>query len=689
MRNLIYIALALIAHTGLSLFAGETLENECMQIHFAGADEGFAVTAIVNKVAGNVRFVTRETKPLRGPLSDLWKLEMSGSNEIGKITHYFISNRTPARNKKATRKESSLCFAFEGVQLRDGELDVYADVSLPKGAAESEWRIRVVNRSKTWGVYYTIYPTLHGVARNGEADFLQPGSRLGWRLRKKYDGTGVKAAASYSCGSSPLAAAFMIGEAGLLFAPHNGRGEITKTFWEGEQNICCYTPPENAGKPMCSSSPGFPVSIGVFKGDWIAAAKLYRTWATNQAWCAKGKKAHRKDGMKKFYEIALWHRIWSDAEGAEKDLKMIRARLPNLNVGIHWYGWHNSIFDFNYPEYFPAKKRVPKVMERAEKSGYLVMPYMNARLWDMNSVSYRAFAHKGVCRKEDGSPYVELYGYDRHQQATMCPAVPFWRDAIFDFVSRAITEVGANMVYLDMMGISKAQPCFAAGHPHPAGGGTWWHDGYTEVISALRAKHPGIPFTTEGCCERWLHIVDGFLVAVPLPDDVKPFYTAVYSDYATYFGTPLNRNADISDFRAYQAQNYVWGVQPGWMKAAHYLEKDRTEYYEWMRKLAKARSQAKDYLCYGELIGELEVSAPTEKISVSWPKYENPSKAEVYKTEMPPVVGAWWRTADGKRIALVAVNHTTERQTVKFRLLSGEDKTLVFEPLSVAVYEPR
>ena len=133
---------------------------------------------------------------------------------------------------------------------------------------------------------------------------------------------------------------------------------------------------------------------------------------------------------------------------------------------------------------------------------------MNARLWDMNSVSYRAFAHKGVCRKEDGSPYVELYGYDRHQQATMCPAVPFWRDAIFDFVSRAITEVGANMVYLDMMGISKAQPCFAAGHPHPAGGGTWWHDGYTEVISALRAKHPGIPFTTEGCCERWLHIVD-------------------------------------------------------------------------------------------------------------------------------------------------------------------------------------
>jgi hypothetical protein len=56
---------------------------------------------------------------------------------------------------------------------------------------------------------------------------------------------------------------------------------------------------------------------------------------------------------------------------------------------------------------------------------------------------------------------------------------------------------------------------------------------------------------------------------------------------------------------------------------------------------------------------------------------------------MPPVVGAWWRTVDGKRIALVAVNHTTERQTVKFRLLSGEDKTMVFEPLSVAVYEPK
>ena len=61
MRKLIFGALALIAHACLSLFAGETLENECMRIHFAGADEGFAVTSIVNKVAGDVRFVTRET----------------------------------------------------------------------------------------------------------------------------------------------------------------------------------------------------------------------------------------------------------------------------------------------------------------------------------------------------------------------------------------------------------------------------------------------------------------------------------------------------------------------------------------------------------------------------------------------------------------------------------------------------
>jgi hypothetical protein len=269
----------------------------------------------------------------------------------------------------------------------------------------------------------------------------------------------------------------------------------------------------------------------------------------------------------------------------------------------------------------------------------------------------------------------------------MCPAVPFWQDAISDFVSRAITEVGANMVYLDMMGIARAQPCFAKEHPHPMGGGTWWHDGYTSVISALRAKHQGIPFTTEGCCERWIHIVDGFLVAVPTPDNVKPFYTAVYSDYASYFGTPLNLNADIAGFRAYQARNYVWGVQPGWMRSKHYLEKGREEYYEWMTALAKGRQAAKDYLCYGELIGELETDEPVEQVSVSWPKYENPLKEGVFKTTMPSVVGAWWRTVDGKRTALIAANHTFRRQVVRVTLPSGIKQKLVFEPLSVLKYE--
>lgn len=669
----------------LPAFAGETLENEYMRILFADAKEGYSVTGIVNKIAGDVRFVNRGTNPCWGARTGLWRLEMSGKDKNGKICHYFLSNRSKARNRRVIRGKDSLRFVFEGVGVREGELDVFADVSLPRGSAESEWNIRVVNRSRDWGVYFTIYPVLQGVARNGESDFLEPGGYMGWRLRRKYDGTGVKAKASYSCGTSPLAAAFMIGDAGLLFAPHNSRGEVTKTFWQAEQNICCYTPPEGAGKPGCVSSPGFPVSVGVFKGDWMAAAKLYRTWATNQVWCAKGKKAYRKDSPKRFHEIPLWHRIWTDAPGARKELDTLARKLPGLDVGIHWYGWHNSIFDFNYPEYFPAKRGVPEVMKRAKDEGHLIMPYLNVRLWDMNSVSYRAFAYQGVCRKEDGSPYIELFGYDRHNQATMCPSVPFWQRAIEDFVSRAIGEVGANMVYLDQMGISKAQPCFAADHPHPAGGGTWWHDAYTGVVQGLRERHPGIPFTTEGCCERWIHIVDGFLAAVPMPGDLKPFYTAVYSDYASYIGTPLNHRADLAGFRAYQARNLVWGLQPGWMRSRQYLDKGREAYGDWMLKMAQTRKIAKDFLCYGELIGELEVLDPAEKIAVEWPRYEDPSKEGVYSAEVAPVIGAWWRTADGKRTALVAVNHTASPQTVKFKDPSGKECSLSLEPLSIEV----
>ena len=674
---------------------GEVLENEAMRILFAGEEEGFAVTGIVNMVAGGVRFIHRENKPWTdnwmNPKTGLWAVELSGTNGQGKITHYTVSNCDPARSRRVERTADGLRFVFEGVRLREGELDVIADVTLPKGAVKSEWRIRVANRSTRWGTYFTIYPTLCGVTLNGEADFLEPGGYLGWRKNEKYVGTGARARSKYFSQGSPMVAAYIKDDAGLLVAAHNGRGEMSKLFLQGEQNLAFYTPPVNAGVPGQVSDPGFPVSIGVFKGDWLTAAKQYRTWATNQVWCAKGKKISREATSRDFAETALWIRpcTWNQdqPELAVAEIRETARRWPGLKVGCHWYGWHWNRFNAGYPDYFPAKKGATNVFNVAKGFGYRIMPYMNVLRWDTTTVGYRLFAHEGACRIECGDAHTECFNPSYHPLALMCPSVPFWKEAVNMFLDRAVTELGANMVYLDELGLQHPRPCFARNHPHPVGGGTWYQDGYHEIVRTFREAHPGIPITTEGLNEHWIDVVDGFLCAVPTADNVLPFYSAVYSDYASYFGTPLNVNADLQGFRAYQARQFAWGIQPGWMRGAPVFGDGKDGHADWMYTLGQARVKHRDLICYGELVGELKTVGDVERRQVSWPQYENPTKTATYSCAMPAVVGAWWRTADGVRTALVAVNWTEKPQAVRLMLPSGGIVEKTFAPLQVSVVE--
>ncbi len=673
-----------------------TLENENLKLLFADAESGFGITGIVNKIAGDAAFINPGnqswSKHWMNAKTDLWAVELSGLDDKGKRRHYTVSNCDSARSRQVEQIADGLRFTFSGVKLREGELDVIAEVTLAPGAMESLWRIRVENRSRVWGTYFTIYPTLRGITKNGEAEFLEPGGYLGWRRWPNYVGTGARARSKYFSQGSPLVAAYIKPDgAGLLVSARNGRGEMTKMFLEGEQNLAFYTPPEYAGVPGKVADPGFPVAVGVFKGDWLTAAKQYRTWATNQVWCAKGKKLYREPASRELAELALWFRpcTWNEAQPAEAvaGIREVAKRWPNLKVGCHWYGWHWNRFNAGYPDYFPAKKGATNVFDAARSFGYRIMPYMNVLRWDTTTIGYRLFAEKGACHIESGEAHTERFDPSYHPLALMCPSVPFWKEAVNTFLDRAVTELGANMIYLDELGLQHPRPCFAAGHPHPVGGGTWYQAGYHDIISTFRAAHPDIPITTEGLNEHWIDIVDGFLVAVPTADNVLPFYLAVYSDYASYFGTPLNVNADLDGFRAYQARQFVWGLQPGWMREGPVFGEGKAGHSDWMLKLGEARVKYRELICYGELVGELKTEGPVAKRAVKWPQFENPTKPATYACEMPAVVGAWWRTADGRRTALVAVNHTPEAQEVKVVMPSGAVRSQQFPPLAVTVVE--
>ena len=661
------------------------LANPAVRICFADAQDGYSVTGIVNRLVGGVHFVRPNPSE---DVPDFWQIELVSTNKAGEISRRWVSNRWPALSRRVDAVQDGLRFVFDGVRIEEGDngLHVECEVTLPSDAAESQWRIRVTSTSPKWGLSYIIYPTLRHVTRNGEGDFFEPNCDMGWLWRKKYNGTGVRAKAAYSASFYPTATAYTIGEAGLLFAPHNQGGEATQVQWEGEQNVACHTLPRGSGCSCREADIGFPVSIGVFKGGWLTGAKLYRNWATNAVWCAKGPKVSRADYPKELAELALWLRVSGDGLVVSNDLLQALQNWPGLKVGVHWYNWQNSAHDTGYPEYFPAKKRVKETIDFGIRAGYLMMPYQNLRLWDDGLVSYRIYAKDGVCRHEDGALCRETYSSSGRWFGVMCPGSEIWRAAAADFVGRAVTEIDANSLYLDQLGNCREEPCFDVRHDHQTGGGTWWRDHYVKLLNRQRSRFPGVPLTTEGTGEVWLDVIDGFLLAVPPPADVVPFYAAVYSDYATYFGSPLNSRAELASFRALEARQFIWGVQPGWMFSWQLFGQGKKAYGEWMRVLGEARVRAKDVFAYGEFLGELTTDGVPVR-HYAWPKNENPRCEGVFESDLPSVLGSWWRRSDDS-ITLVLVNHTEDDVAVQFRDLQSEEvQSLVVGALSVVIME--
>ncbi len=93
-----------------------------------------------------------------------------------------------------------------------------------------------------------------------------------------------------------------------------------------------------------------------------------------------------------------------------------------------------SPFDTGYPDYFPAREGFAELVARLKRAGYLTMPYINGRLWDINAASWPArealrFAAKGSGLRLHPLTlfnYLEDYGSGQ-KLSPMCPATEFWQ----------------------------------------------------------------------------------------------------------------------------------------------------------------------------------------------------------------------------------------------------------------------
>ena len=181
----------------------------------------------------------------------------------------------------------------------------------------------------------------------------------------------------------------------------------------------------------------------IFHGDWYDAALIYRQWVQKEAqWYPRQKLGPngRTDTPQWMKELCVWaldsylgDSLQTALQKTPEKMKKFTGAL-GIPAGLHLYNWHQVPFDNDYPHYFPVKDGFGEAVAEIQKNGdCYVMPYINGRLWDtrdkgMEDFQFTSIALPAATKKEDGTPYTEIYGSketddSQVELAVMCPSI--------------------------------------------------------------------------------------------------------------------------------------------------------------------------------------------------------------------------------------------------------------------------
>ncbi len=633
-----------------NLKATHLLEADGLRIGFAGADRGFAIQGIQSKDDSGPLFCDASTE-----LSPLWLLSFAESPSS--ITKVFVDSTQAIGTME--RQGNSIVFRWKDVPVKNsGTVDVTATVRI--AGRRAEWTLEVANHSNVYGLFESEYPFLPPILESDTADVVLPTGNWGGKLcrnnRSGYNG-------NYPTTDCPLQMLAVLRNGhGFYFAAHDGGARPKSLILKGNQSASVRLLAENAGVPGSGQKALFPVVTELFEGEWWNAAKLYRTWVSTAPWTAMGLIRDNPNYPKGITDLGFWYLLSGPPATVEPTMDEAYNKRATVPHGVHWYNWHEIPFDNSYPEYFPTKEGVPEATQRMTDRGQVVMPYINGRLWDQDIPSFEN-AKPYAAMMPNGKYKIEIYASKRNL-VPMCPYTELWQSKIQEVCHRLMDECHVNAIYLDQIGAARPIPCYNKEHGHPLGGGTHWVDGYRKMLSAIHkeAASKGVFLTTENTSEPYMDNIQGFLAWNERFETDLPLLPAVYSGYTTYFTSPQNKNDDLDAFRLMQGRDFTWGCQLGWNHAWIHDDAHR-KMFDFSMDLAEHRLALKDFMVFGELIGDVKPLCDVPTMTVTW-GYRKPHFAT-----LPCIQGKLWKDKAGN-LCQVIVNCSDKLQEFKYALPS-------------------
>ena len=370
-----------------------------------------------------------------------------------------------------------------------------------------------------------------------------------------------------------------------------------------------------------------------FDGNWFDAALIYRAWVRENAeWFPELGPEGRMDTPNWMKELSIW------AQGGGEPASVVRMMRDfhdafGLPCALHWYNWHKTPFDNDYPHYVPDDGFREAVCEIQKDGDIFVMPYINGRLWDtrdrgMEDFQFSSVAFPAVTKKETGEPFTETYASteadgSKVRLGAMCPSTQLWQEKVTSIILGLMNDQYVKAVYVDQIAAARAVECMDPTHGHPLGGGSWWVKSYAEMMRKIRAEmkasgnraSPGNEriLTSECNAETYADQFDGLLTWHLQSDQAVPAFAAVYGGVVQMFGRSYS--GDDTAVRMKAAQQLIFGEQIGWFSP---LTIQRKAVMEYVRPLVHFRNCIVPYFFKGEMARPAEFLAPLPTVTSDW-----------------------------------------------------------------------
>jgi hypothetical protein len=589
--------------------------------------------------------------------------------------------RTDLAKVERTGQELKLQLVWDGICLDNGTdypATVQATISIYDGSPFSTWRIAVQNRGQH-AIEKIAYPLIAGIQElgpDGSDDCLVVPTlegRLYHNPTRNLEGAGN----TYpSCFLNMQFATYYDNNAGFYFACYDNQGYV-KQFSYGKQGGRWATMQwEHYGEGIRYGADfviPYPVTVGVFQGDWYTAADIYKRWATNQ-WWAKRTLDERKlpawlmdCGVGSCFVTRGFFKNYNTSFKEISELAQDHRRYFGTGLLTELWGWENK-GAWSWGDYFPPLEgwiNFDNLVADFHANRCRLCTYIGSSALNGHTDFWKSQRPLPSAKRSESGRLLEGFGEAPLATVEMCPATAFWQEHLQQ-TAVELTKHKVDLIQFDCFSFPPTQTsCYAINHGHPLGVGKWTTDAWLGIlgktVAACRDVNPDVCFTSEGIAEIYIphldvaHYCRDVFSEVGVKErglwngtsEIIPLFHYMYHDCLLHEGQNYLGLLGYSEYNLLCiGRMLVWGEIPF---DNTWIEINSPRYdknaLDMLKRIGQARtSYAKDFLVHGQMQRPLQFTCPSTTVPLG--NALGNTNAAPYM-QVPGIMHSAWRAPDG------------------------------------------